>query len=221
MMNKINIGYNILPHLIVNKKSDYDIVVNSNVENNLTIIGTSDYDINITLMNNSKLIVNSINKDNSVNVNIILNKGSKIIYNHSILSKTDSINNFNINHIDNDSTSILNNNGINIGNNKLFFNIDGIINKNLSNINCSQSSKILEFNNGNSKIIPNLIIDSNDIIANHSAYIGKIDDDVLFYLESRGINEENIKKLIYRSYMIGNMQFNGGEEINQILNEWW
>ena len=220
MMNKIIIGNDKLPHLFVDKDSNYEIIVNENVENKLVIIGTSDYEINVTLKENSKLIVNSLNKDNNVNVNIDLNKGSEIIYNHSILGRVDSINNFNINHNDSDSTSILNNNGINLDNNKLYFNINGVIPKERVNVNCNQGSKILNFKNGDSKIIPNLIIDSNDIIANHAAYIGKIDDDTMFYLESRGIKKENIKKLIYKSCMIGKMQIDE-EEINQILNEWW
>lgn len=221
MTNKIIIGNEKLPHLIIDKESNIEIIVNKNVENKLIIISNSNYDINITLMENSKLVVNSLNKDNNVNVNISLNKNSFITYNHSVLGRIDCINNFNINHLESDSTSILNNNGINLDNNKLFFIINGVIPKNMVNINCNQSSKILNFMNGNSKIIPNLIIDSNDIIANHAAYIGKIDDDELFYLESRGINKDNIKKLIYKSCMIGKMEFESEEEINQILNEWW
>ena len=220
MMNKIIIGNEKLPHLIVDKISDYKIIVNKNVENKLVIIGTNNYQLDITLKENSKLIINSLNKDNSVNININLDKNSSITYNHSVLARIDSINSFTINHHDNDTTSILNNNGINLENNKLFFNIDGVIPKDRCNINCNQSSKILNFKNGNSKIIPNLIIDSNDIVANHAAYIGKISDDEMFYLESRGIKKENIKKLIYKSCMIGKMQIDE-EEINQILNEWW
>lgn len=220
MTNKIIIGNEKLPHLIVDKISDYEIIVNKNVENKLVIIGTNDYQLDITLKENSKLIINSLNKDNSVNININLDKNSSIMYNHSVLSRIDSINSFIINHHDNDTTSILNNNGINLGNNKLFFNVDGVIPKNMHNINCNQSSKILNFKKGNSKIIPNLIIDSNDVVANHAAYIGKISDDEMFYLESRGISRDNIKKLIYKSCMIGKMNINE-EEINQILNEWW
>ena len=220
MMNKIIVGNDKLPHLIVDKKSDYEIVVNKNVENKLIIMGTSDYNLSVKLEENSTLIINSINKDNSVNANIHLKKNSKIIYNHSVLARSDSINSFYISHDDNDSTSLLNNNGINLEDSKLFFTIDGVIPKERCNVNCNQSSKILNFKNGNSKIIPNLIIDSNDIIANHAAYIGKIDDDIIFYLESRGIKKDNIKKLIYKSCMIGKMEIDE-EEINQILNEWW
>ena len=123
--------------------------------------------------------------------------------------------------MESDSKSIINNNGINRGDNKLFFNISGIIPKNLSNINCNQNSKILNFSNGNSKIIPNLIIDSNDIIANHSAYIGEVNEEELFYLLSRGIRKNNIQKLIYKATLLSKMNNYDEEEFNQIINEWW
>ena len=209
-------------YLNIDNYNKLDILVNENISGKIIIISNSNYDINIKLNNNSNLIVNSLNKDNSVNVNISLLENSNITYNHSVLSNLDSINNFKVEHLSNSSISNINNNGINNGNNKLFFNIDGIIPKYLKNITCNQSSKIINFNNGNSKIIPNLIIDSNDIIANHAAYIGEIKEDELFYMKSRGINMENIKKLIYKGVLLGKMELEEEkEEFNRIINEWW
>jgi len=199
-----------------------EIIVEENISSRLIIIGKENYDVNITLLNEAKLIVNSINKDNSVNVNISLSDNSLINYNHSVLAKNDSINNFVVNHLNNNSNSILNNNGINNGNNKLFFKIDGIIPKKLHNITCNQSSKIINFKQGNSKIIPNLIINSNDIIANHSAYIGEINEEELFYMKSRGISNENIKKLVYKAILLEKMDLlEEKEDFNKIINEWW
>ncbi len=226
MMNKILLGNKKIllngncSYLDINKDSNLEINVNS--DNKLIIIGTSNYSVKINVNDNCQLIVNSLNKNNSVNVNITLNKNSSVIYNHSVVASNDSINNFNIEHLSNDSTSILNNNGINRGNNKLFFTINGVIPKNLLNINCNQSSKILNYNVGDSKIIPNLIIDSNDIIANHAAYIGEINEEELFYLQSRGLEKNSIEKLMYKGTMLGKMELDKEkEEFNQILNEWW
>lgn len=226
MMNKINVDNKKILltgdtyYLEINNDIEIDIDVKN--DNKLIIVGTSNYNVNINVNENSKLIVNSLNKDNSVNVNIELHENSNITYNHSTLSSVDSVNNFTVNHLSNDSTSILNNNGINKDDNKLFFCIDGVIPKNLLNINCNQSSKILNYKKGNSKIIPNLIIDSNDIIANHAAYIGEISEEELFYLQSRGINKESIEKLMYKGTMLSKMELNEEEEeFNQILNEWW
>ena len=209
-------------YLEINDDIKLDIVVKENISSKLILIGNSDYSIDIKLENGSNLLVNSLNKNNHVNVNVTLLENSTITYNHSVSAKSDSVNNFNINHLNNSSISILNNNGINMDNNKLFFNINGIVPKNLHNITCNQSSKIINFKDGNSKIIPNLIIDSNDIIANHSAYIGEIGEEELFYMKSRGINEIDIKKLIYKGVLLGKMDLGEEkEEFNKIINEWW
>lgn len=229
MMNKINIENS---KIILDKESPYylniskniqlEIKVLKNISTKLIIVGNSDYQINLILEDNSKLIINSLNKNNNVNIDIHLYQNSSITYNHSILANIDCQNSFSIKHLNDGSTSILNNNGINLSNEKLFFTINGYIPKDLHDISCNQNSRIINYCNGNSKIIPNLIVDSNDIIANHSAYIGKIDSEILFYLESRGIEIENIKKLFYKATLLGKMELlEEKEEFNNLINEWW
>lgn len=199
-----------------------DIIVNENISSKLVIIANSNYDINIKLNKGANLTINSLNKDNNTNIYICLNEKANITYHHSSLAKENSINNINILHQANDSVSNINNNGININNGKLFFTINGIISKDLNNIICNQKSKIINYHLGNSKIIPNLIIDSNDIIASHAAYIGKIDDEDMFYMQSRGIKKEDIEKIIYKAILLGIMELNEEkEEFDKILNEWW
>ena len=209
-------------YLEIDTKTKIEIIVNQGISSKLVIIGNNDYEINIKLDKESHLIVNSINKDNSVKTNIELLDKASVIYNHSISSNIDSINYFNIKHLADSSISNINNNGINHSNNKLFFSIDGVINSKLKDIICNQNSKIINFKNGDSKIIPNLIIDSNDIIANHSAYIGEIGEEELFYMQSRGISELDIKKLIYKAVILGKMDLDKEkEEFNKKINEWW
>ena len=209
-------------YIEIENRIKLNIEICSNISTRIVIIANNDYDINIKLNKEASLIINSINKDNNVNVNINLQEEASITYNHSVLCKTNSVNSFNINHLDNNSISIINNNGININNGKLFFIINGNIESKLKNIICNQKSKIINYSLGNSKIIPNLIINSNDILANHSAYIGKIDDEIRFYIQSRGISEDNIKRLIYQTMMLGIMNLNEEkEDFNRIINEWW
>ena len=228
-MNKIMLGNdkiflqdNSMNYLNIDEYKKINVELNENFNAKIIIVSTNNYDIDILLNKNSKLVVNSLNKDNSVNVKINLKENSNVIYNHSVLGNMDSDNKFYINHLENNSTSILNNNGINRNDAKLYFRIDGIIPKNLKEISCSQNSRIINFSYGDSKIIPNLIIDSNDIIANHSAYVGEIDENVKFYLASRGINDVEIEKLIYRGTLLGKMELSKEkEEFNNLINEWW
>lgn len=227
-MNKINREQkkifldNGIYFLEVSNDLKLDIEIKENTKSKLVIVGNSSYKINYILKNNSELTIHSINKDNSVNISITLFEKSKLTYHHSVINNLTSDNTFKIIHQENDSISNIYNNGINRSKDKLFFQIDGIIPKGLTNIICSQSSKIINYNNGNSKIIPNLIIDSNDIMASHAAYIGNIDNDTMFYLESRGIKEENIKRLIYQSIMLGKMELDEEKDLfDKLINEWW
>lgn len=58
---------------------------------------------------------------------------------------------------------------------------------------------------------PQLEIENNDVKASHSASVGKIDEDLLFYLESRGVNQKEGKQLIVDGFL--------GELKNSINNE--
>ena len=201
-----------------------DVKVLENAHGKLTIIGNNNYDININIEKEAGLIVESLNRDNSVNVNITLAEDSSISYDHAVLANTDSINTFNIKHLGNLSNSYITNSGINRNDNKLFFTINGVVPKDLKEVMCNQDSRIINFKNGNSKILPNLIIDTNDIMAMHSSYIGEIDEYDMFYMKSRGIGEEDIKKLIYKATLVGRLNIKEDdekEELNKIINEWW
>ncbi len=48
---------------------------------------------------------------------------------------------------------------------------------------------------------PILKIDENDIEASHAAVVGRINEDHLFYLTSRGLTEAEAKELITLGYL--------------------
>ena len=65
-----------------------------------------------------------------------------------------------------------------------------------------QSSKIMVFDKQSKGIAdPILKIDENDIEASHAAVVGKINDDHLYYLTSRGLSEAEAKELITFGYL--------------------
>lgn len=51
--------------------------------------------------------------------------------------------------------------------------------------------------------IPGLKIDTNDVIATHSASMTRIDDEQLFYASSRGIEEREAVRLIAEGFLAG------------------
>ena len=229
-MNKLIIGKSIINidnnddyFLEIDKDINVTVNVKENINAKLVIINNGNsLNIKINLYKDSNLIINSLNKDVNNNIEInLLEENSKIIYNHSVVSNNDSITNYKINHLSSKTKSIINNNGVNLNNNRLYFNVDGIIKKNSKDVFIDQKNKIINIKNGDSKIIPNFIIDNNEIVANHSAYIGNFSYDDIFYIKSRGISEEEMYRLLYRSLLLGNMDLSFEQEIfNKILKEW-
>jgi Fe-S cluster assembly scaffold protein SufB len=64
------------------------------------------------------------------------------------------------------------------------------------------SMKILVLDDISSAIAePQLEIENNDVKASHSASVGKIDEEQLFYLESRGVDKNEAKKLIVDGFL--------------------
>lgn len=48
--------------------------------------------------------------------------------------------------------------------------------------------------------IPSLEIDENEVKAGHASTVGPVDPEMLFYLQSRGINQKQARKLIVQGY---------------------
>ena len=64
---------------------------------------------------------------------------------------------------------------------------------------------------------PNMEINTNEVMANHLVTIGNITKEYLFYLESKGINENMAKEIILKGFLNGIFKehidiLTGGEE---------
>ena len=127
-------------------------------------------------------------------------------YTTSIINYEDNIYKQTINHKNDDTISIIKNNCINILDNEFKFVIDGIIEKDAERVDLKQDNKIINLRNGKSNILPNLIVDNNDINASHSAYIGTFDEDTKFYMMSRGLTNNEIDDLLIKSFLLSGME---------------
>jgi len=71
------------------------------------------------------------------------------------------------------------------------------INKNANNSNGYQKSDIMLIDNNSRGIsIPELEIHNNDVKCSHGSTITRLDEEKIFYLESRGINKNDAEKLL-------------------------
>lgn len=51
------------------------------------------------------------------------------------------------------------------------------------------------------RTVPSLEIEADDVKAGHAATIGRVDEDLTFYLESRGLNKELAQELLIKAFM--------------------
>ena len=230
-MNKIFIG---------DKKVNKDLYLNENTiiiikdsHNNINIFSkekinvfilmiSSSLEITCKVENSSSLNIFSVNSTLKVNIDL-LKDNINYKYAYSTINSLDNNYEVNINHIGSDINSKITNHGINTENNKLDFVINTIVPKKAVRINTNQDSKIIVLKDNNASIKPNLLIDNDDIEANHSAYIGRFKEDDLFYFMTRGINKKDAVKLMIKAFLTGNMNIDY-EERNLVLdtiNQYW
>ena len=188
----------------------FEYIKDSNIETNYKI--------------NSSLYINRFAVNSSIKTIIDLNKEEiELNYYYSNINILDNKYEITINHNKKRTISNVINHGINLSNNKLSYIVNGKVSKDSSGVICNQDSKIILTNDNNCLIKPNLIIDNDDVIANHSSYIGYFKKDEIFYLMTRGINELDSEKLLVKSFLIGNMDISYEERkiILENINSHW
>src|SRR5574344_16365 len=154
-------------------------------------------------------------------INVNLN-GENANFNYFFKTFSKNIEKYDMSIYHNDKNTISNiyNNGINIKDGQLYFNVLGMINKNKSNCSLNQTNHIINFTNNLCQINPNLYIDEYEVNANHSAYIGKFNPDELFYLMRLGINEESALKLLIEGFLLKNIDSKLNNKIKQSINRY-
>lgn len=163
--------------------------------------------LTINMKEGSSLTYNRFMINNETNVNITANQYNKstLIFNYSILANDESAIDFISNINGNDNITEINIKGVTEQQGKLKITSTAKTQEKINNNNLQENIKVLLLNDEESIIIPNLLVSSNEIEVNHAATISGIDQDYLFYLNSKGISSEASEKLIKKGYLIGNL----------------
>jgi len=74
------------------------------------------------------------------------------------------------------------------------------IDKPAQNTNSYFTDDVLLLDQGMAVSVPNLEIEANDVKASHGSTTGRINEDQLFYLTSRGVNKKQAKKMIIHGF---------------------
>ncbi len=186
---------------------DIYIVVEDNICLNIVDISfNTSNKVNITLKNDSRVIYNKFSINSGDYIYTLLDgEYSNVVINNSVVNNDDTKMKFVIEHNNTNTSSNLSNHGVNNSSGMLYFNVDSKINRSASLACANQENKIINLVKGDSKILPNLLVDNYDVSASHSAYISDFDKDSMFYLKSRGISEKDARELLLEGFLIGNL----------------
>lgn len=122
--------------------------------------------------------------------------------------KSDKVFDTSLKHCSKHTTGEMANYGITQDQSKLVFTGASEIVKGAKGSKTRQSAKIIVFDKQCvGKCSPILIIDENDVSASHAAIAGKLNEDHLFYLQSRGISRQEAKRLMTLGYLKPILEF--------------
>ena len=101
------------------------------------------------------------------------------------------------------SSGNINNYAVVLNNGSLVIDAIGKIEKGASKAKSHQVSRALSFESGQqATILPELLIDENDVEASHAMSIGCVDENQLYYLMSRGLSNKECLMLISSGYLL-------------------
>ena len=144
------------------------------------------------------LILGFQNDNSDIDALVNLNgEGSSAEINSLIISRNNNKQSANYKIINNAVHTSGDINVIGIASENSSLSIDGIgkINKGMHNSHNHQMLTGINLDNSKIKMNPYLLIDEHDVIAGHGATIGQIDEDILYYMMSRGLTKEVAKDL--------------------------
>lgn len=173
----------------------------------------NNYNLSIVLNDNANLeiyIFTNSSKENSIN--IISNNNTSLKLIHTFDIKDEYSFNFKNKMIGDNNISDVLIKGIAHG--TVTLNVDGDIDDATNDNELDEKIKIL-MRGGKVICSPILHVSTKNVIANHGNSISNIDESTLFYLESKGISEENAIKLIEDSYLYG--PFKDNEEFKNMI----
>ena len=182
-VKKININDGSLDYCYI-KKDTNDIVTNVNVTS-----GSADVKV-IDILNNASKNNYSLN---------LLDEGSEINFSVATVARVNDNKDYKIDSVNDARYSNVKIDCFGISENEscIKYDITSYIKKGAKQSVVNQSSKILLFDKESKGINnPILEIEENDVKANHGSSIGMIDEETLFYLTSRGIEEKDARNLV-------------------------
>lgn len=117
------------------------------------------------------------------------------------------------------TTSNLYNHGVSMEEGSIQFKVTSIVYQGIKDCVVNQNNRIITLNDHKCHIEPILLIEENDVTANHAAYIGKFDEQQIFYLMSRGISRNQALQLLIKGFLLESVS--EIDSIQKLIEQYW
>ncbi len=227
LVSKKDIESDILVHLVGKGEANIEVILEQDAKLNLFYLNESD---------DASLIESyTLNKDSRLDLAYgdfnegvcarttdvyLVETGASIYLKSASLVKTDRKLVYRFNHQAQYTYGDMQNFVVTLEKGKLSLYAIGKIEKNASNSETHQTSRILNFNaTERAAVFPQLFIDNNEVKASHAESSGQIDPDQLYYLQSRGLSPDESVSLIVKGYLSSIIENIKNDEIKDRLME--
>ena len=175
--------------------------------------------LDITIENDAKLVLNMFDyvNDLTININVISSDRSKFTLNACFICEGKYELNIDNNLYGSDIENTVNIRGINEKSGTVKILMNGVVAGETKNNIMNEYARIINKSDSANVLIPNLIVNTNEVSANHGVSIGGFRDNELFYLMSKGIDKHTAKKIIEEGFILSIMDETNKETIKNIL----
>lgn len=202
----------------------FNLTISKKVKSNIYIITKQNaiLDININVEEDAsvKCFFAFFNRKTNIDIRTnLLGKNSNSNINIISLSNN-NISTFNttINHLNDNTNSIINNSLI-LNNNSSSISIikSNIKNKSIDSNSSQTIDALLLDDKSKIEMTPSLFINENEVFANHSSNISRINKDDLYYILSKGISKKDAEKMYILSFLMKQTPIEKKEIIEQMI----
>lgn len=203
------------------KDLEISLKANSKLE---LLVYNSESNIKCELLENANLIIYNVSfqkNDYTFNLDVNLQETNSEVHIINLYLGLDNAlvtSNIMINHYAKMTKSLLETYAIGKNNASLILNNNAFIKNGMKQSDARQMTRGLNLSkNASIKAQPNLLIDEYDVVASHSASIGSIDKDELFYLMSRGLTETQAQEMVILGFVQPILSHIKNENIQQVI----
>ena len=211
--------------ILKNKNIDIEYEL---IDGNYSILVFNDFNDDVVLnehgtVRNSSVKINYLQLDKfdlNQYTKINVNRNSSLTVNTTYLATKNKTVTYDLFNCEEDSNVDIFNNIVCLKEANFSLECIGTIKKGAKRSKCHQKTNCLTFDSPNkAKVLPVLNIDENDVEASHSLSSGTLDEDILFYMNSRGLNKKEALNLILKSYLMPNDNYYDEFEQGKIIQE--